>query len=282
MRKPLKTSKSTVQDDQLQRGMTALESGQPAEAETIARELLSKNARHAQALHLLGLTLIAQKRAREAVAPLEQAAEERADPTVETHLAMALRETGRTAEALIWLQRAAECEPTSAFACQQLGHLLRSMSRFVEAEAAIKRGLEVAPSSADLSALLGGVLLDRGDAANAKVAFARALANAPGHLGAMHGIGIALQYEGDFERAAEKFKQLLARDPGQVRAHLNLGYCLIEAGRPEEGIASLRAGVKAAPELYGNALKMLVGAGHGKFWLKRSEAARVLRADQSA
>ena len=260
----------------LARAVVAGNSGNLSDAERIAREVLAKNPQHLEALQLLGALLMGQKRLREAVAPLEEAARHSANPELETHLAIALREIGRTEEAVVWLYRAIERQPAHARAFQELGNLLRTMRRYAEAEAVLKRGLEAAPTVAGLSLALGGVYLDRADAPSAKVAFARALSIAPGDADALVGFGIALQYEGDFARAAERFRRVLARDPGHHRARMNLGYCLIELGQLDEGIACLRAAVQAAPHNYGSALRMLIGAGRGRFWLKRSAAAECL------
>jgi Flp pilus assembly protein TadD len=101
----------------------------------------------------------------------------------------------------------------------------------------------------------------------------------PGNADALVGFGVALQYEGDFARAAERFRRVLANDPGHHRARMNLGYCLIELGQVDDGIACLRAAVKAAPHNYGNALRMLISAGRGRFWLRRSAAALCLGFD---
>jgi tetratricopeptide (TPR) repeat protein len=260
----------------LARAMAAGNSGDLSEAERITRDVLAKNPQHLEALQLLGALLMGQKRPREAVAPLEEAARRSPNPELETYLALALRETGRIDEALAWLHRAIERRPAHPRAFQELGNLLRATRRYADAETVLKRGLEVAPTVAELSLALGGVYLDRADSPGAKVAFARALSIAPGNADAMVGFGIALQYEGDFARAAERFRRVLARDPGHHRARMNLGYCLIELGQLEEGVACLRVAVKAAPYNYGSALRMLIGAGRGRFWLNRSAAAAFL------
>jgi len=231
----------------LARAMAIGNSGNLNEAERIAREVLAKNAQHPEALQLLGALLMGQKRPREAVVPLEEAARHSANPELETYLAVALREIGRSDEALAWLYRAIERQPAYARAFQELGNSLRAMRRYAEAETVLKRGLEAAPTVAGLSLALGGVYLDRADAPGAKVAFARALSIVPGDADALVGFGIALQYEGDFARAAERFRRVLARNPGHHRARMNLGYCLIELGQEDEGIACLRAVVQAAP-----------------------------------
>ena len=260
----------------LARAVAAGDRGDLGEAERIVRDLLAKSPQHLEALQLLGALLMGQKRPREAVAPLEEAARHSADPELETHLAIALRDIGRTDEALTWLYRAIERQPVYAHAFQELGNLLRARRSYAEAETVLKRGVDAAPTVAELSLALGGVYLDRADSPGAKVAFARALSIAPGDADALLGFGIALQYEGDFARAAERFRRVLGRDPGHHRARMNLGYCLIELGQLDEGIASLRAAVQAAPHHYGSALRMLIGAGRGRFWLKRSAAAECL------
>jgi Flp pilus assembly protein TadD len=260
----------------LARAVAAGQGGNLGEAERIVRDVLTKNPQHVEALQLLGALLMGQKRPREAVVPLEAAARHVADPELETHLAIAMREIGRTEEAVTWLYRAIDRQPACARAFQELGTLLHARRRYAEAETVLKRGIEAAPTVTELSLALGGVCLDRADSAGAKVAFARALSIAPGDADALAGFGIALQYEGDFARAAERFRRVLGRDPGHQRARMNLGYCLIELGQLEEGIACLRTAVQAAPHHYGSALRMLIGAARGRFWLKRSAAARCL------
>jgi len=263
----------------LARAAAAIESRNLDEAERIAREILSRRPQHPEALQLLGAVLLGQKRPREAIAPLEAAARNGANPELETHLAKALREIGRLSEALTWLYRAIERQPAYAPAFQELGDLLRSMRRYAEAATVLNRGLAAAPTVPELSLALGGVYLDQGKAEHAKVSFARALSIVPGNPDALLGIGIALQYEGEFSRAAERFQRVLARDPDHHRARMNLGYCLIELGRLDDGIACLRVAVQAAPHLYGSALRMLIAGGRGRFWLKRSAAAESLGHD---
>jgi tetratricopeptide (TPR) repeat protein len=263
----------------LQLAMAAIQNRRPHEAERIAHDLLSRDSRNPAALHALGLALLAQERWRDAIAPLEQAAQDRSDPMIETHLAMALRRSGRAADAAKWLERATARQPAFALAFHELGVLLLLQRRLLEAEAVIKRGLDAAPANPELSILLGGILLDRADRANAKVAFARALANAPGHPSALFGLGTALMDDGEFAPAAERFRQALARDPSYAKAQLNLGFCLLELGCLPEAIASLRAAVKVAPSCYGTALRTLVTSGRGRFWLKPSAAAAFLRSD---
>ena len=266
-------------EDILRLGVKALEEQRASDAERLARDALALDSRRPEALHLLGVALLAQERAREAVAPLEQAARERTSSRIETHLGKALLESGRTGEALTRLQRAIQLQPPFVAAFQQLGILLSSMRRFDEAEAVLKRGLGVAPTSVELSLDLGTFYIVRADAKNAKIAFARVLANAPRNPNALHGFGVAHLFEGEVERAVERFRQVLAIQPGHLRAQTDLAHCLLQLGRSDDAIASLRAMVRAAPQNYGRALKVLVSAGRGRFWIRRSAAAKFLDAD---
>ncbi len=273
---------ATADDEAVQQGLRAVDHQRADEGERIARDVLARHPHHPGALHLLGVALVAQKRPREAIAPLDEAARSISDPVFEAHLAVALRDAGRSAEALTWLQRASARQPPSVVALLELGILLCALRRFTEAEAVLRRGLEVAPTVPELSMELGGVYLNRADPANAKIAFARALAQAPGHPRALQGFGTALLYERDFERAAVRFRQVLAREPGHVRARLDLAHCLLELGNWDEAVACLRATVAAAPRLYGRALRTLASSGRGRFWLRRSAAAAFLDSNATA
>src|SRR5580704_7434245 len=174
MKKPSKLSRSGDRaagavDDILRLGAKAIEEHRAPDAERLARDALARDSRRPGALHLLGVALLAQNRAREAVVPLEQAARQRTSAHIETHLGKALLELGRSSEALTRLQRAIQCQPPFVAAFQELGILLCSMRRYDEAEAVLKRGLQAAPTSVELSLDLGRFFLVRADARNAKV-----------------------------------------------------------------------------------------------------------------
>jgi tetratricopeptide (TPR) repeat protein len=281
MKRPPETSRSRERaaaaiDETVRLGAAALEERRASEAERLAREALARDSRHPDALHLLGVALLAQKRARDAIPVLEAAARERTGPRVETYLGKALLETGRASEALTRLQSAIDLKPPFVPAFQALGILLSSMRRFDEAEAVFKRGLEAEPTSIELSLDLGGFYIVRADAKNAKVAFARAMVNAPRDPRALHGMGVALLFEGEVERALERFRQVLAIQPGHVPARLDLAHGLLQLGRSEDAVESLRALVRLSPQHFGKALKVLASAGRGRFWVRRSAAVQFL------
>jgi len=267
---------SMAEENALRRCSAALAQRRPSEAEHIAREVLATNPQQPAALFFLGVAHLVQGRAQEAVKPLELAASNRPEASIETHLAMALRECGRLAEALTWFERATSRWPIFAPAFKELGTTYRQMRRFADAEAVLRRGQELAPPMPDLDVLLGAVCLDRGNPVKAQEVFTRVLAQVPGHPEALFGLGTALVNQGEYARGAGHYRQILAREPAHVRALLYLGHCLMELGQWDEGVASLRAAVKVDPKMRGHVIRMLVSCAHGKFWLKRTTVAAFL------
>src|SRR5262245_517410 len=265
-------------DSTLRFGWAAIDARRPAEAEPIARRVLSRKPQHAGALHLLGLALLIQKRPREAVLPLADAARDTTDPLLETHYALALRDVGRRDEAIAWLERAISRQPVFAPAFHELGLIFCGLRRYDEAEAVLKQGIELAPAVAELSVELGGVYICKADPTNAKFAFARALVLVPNHARALHGFGTALVIEGEFELAVDQFREVLGLRDDHLRARLDLAHCLLELGRFDAGVAELRWIVRAAPQYYGEVLKMLASSRRGRLWLRPSAAARFLQA----
>ena len=263
-------------DEAITHAMEAIQRGRPIDAERIIREVLAKDPRSLTGQHVLGRALLAQQRPQDAIAPLEAAARQ-GDPIAETNLGIALDQSGRPADALVWLERAVTRQPPFEHAFYELGSRLVSMRRDREAEGVLKRGLAMNPNSVELSILLGDIFLKRADRDSAKLAFARALANQPSHPGALFGMGTVMMLEGEYARAVQRLQQAVAQDPNKFQTRLTLGTCLLELQRWDEGLAALRSAIQQFPQAYAMALKILVTSGRGQFWLKPSSAAKLLR-----
>lgn len=253
----------------------ALGNGRVAEAQDLARNLLAGHPRNPDALELLGITLLTQNKASEAIEPLRDAARLRPGAIVEIRLGQALRRTGQIEEAVAVLRQASDRRPTVPEAFFELGTLLYEKRRFAEAEDVLTRGMAVAPA-AQLSFVLGTIYLERGDFEDASVAFARALAASPGHPSVLCGLGRARMARGEHGRALENFREAMVKNPSEGRARFLTAQCLFELGRLAEAIECLHALVSWAPQAFGDALKTCVDSGKGRFWLKRSAAAKAL------
>ena len=258
----------------LRRARVALNSDRPQDAERIADEILKRDPRDGAALQVRGCALLMQKRAADAVAPLQAAARSLRDAETDTLFAMALRQTGRTEEALSRLKRAAKRQPPYAPAFHELGYLLMSLESYDEAIEALRRGLEIAPMMPQLSIQLGEVLLRRRSYGEAKGVFARALEIAPNSAGALFGLAKAHQSLGEAAPAAAYYRRCLVLTPEDSACWLNLGHCLLRLGEIEAGYDCFRSAVRGDPQRYGQALTSVAASGRGKFWLKPSAAAR--------
>jgi tetratricopeptide (TPR) repeat protein len=278
---PVSRGNASGGDEALQRAMLALNSGQPADAERIAADVLKTSRRNVPALQVLANALLMQNRIADAIVPLETAARGNHDPQIETMLGIVLRQAGRIEDALSWLKRAVKRRPPHAPAFYEFGCLLSFLNRDKEAVEAFNRGLDVAPLVPQLSVQLGYVLLRRKRYAEAKAAFSRALANSAGSPEALFGLAKVHQAAGDNAAAAGYFRQCLVSRPNDADMWLQLGYCLLELGDRAAGYECFRTATRGDPQNYGNALSALVKSGRGRFWLKPSGAAQYFRETKS-
>lgn len=268
-------------DEALQRAILALNGARPQDAERIAGEVLKAEPRHARALHILGSALLMQGRAEDAIAALEGMAPSLHDPNIDTQLAIALCQAGRTEDALARFKRATKRKPPFAPAFYELGCLLYAMKRYDEAIDALHAGREIAPAMPDMSIQLGYAHLALRDCPGAKAAFARALEIAPRSPGALWGMGKAHQEVGENKPAIEYFRRYLMYTPNDAGAWLNLGHSLLEIGDREAGYECFRTAARGDQKRYAGALTTLVKSGRGRFWLRPSAAQRFLRGEKS-
>jgi tetratricopeptide (TPR) repeat protein len=265
-------------NEAIQRARLALNSDRPQDAERIADDILQTDPSHAQALQIRGCALLMQKRAADAIAPLQAAAQSLRDAETDTLLAMALRQIGRSEDALSRLKRATKRRPSYAPAFHELGYLLMLLEKYDEAIEALRRGLEIAPMMPQLSVQLGEVFLRRRNYGEAQAVFARALEIAPQSADALFGIAKANQLLGEAVSAADFYRRCLLFTPDDTACWLNLGHCLLQLGQIEAGYDCFRAATRGDPKGYGNALTSLAASGRGRLWLRPSAAARFFAA----
>jgi len=268
---------AAIADDALRYARYALETKRPAEAERIAGEILKANAGHREAIKVLGYALIMLGRNGEAVALLEKAARGAHDPEVDTELGIALRQSGRIEDALVSFKRAVKRKPPFPLAFYEFGQSLVALRRFDEAIGVFRQGCDAAPTMADMAAKLGNCYYAVNDRANAKDCFRRALALWPGHYAAAEALAVVLMDGREYAEAAALFRAMVAADPGNAHARLGLASCELNLGDDEAAYASMRMASSRGRKYYGQALRVVVGARRGRFWLRPSAAARVVR-----
>lgn len=270
---------SGAAEQTLQQAMAALQAGRPDAAEWLAAGVVKSSPADPRAQHLLGYALLVQGRAAEAIAPLEQAARRTHDPAIETQLAMALRQAGRTEEALERLARASKRRPPFPPAFLEYGNLLAALGRNDEAIGVLEHGLELAPRMGQLAIQIGFIHAARNERAEARAMLVRGLADAPDDTDGLFQLARMLQNECDFAQAAETYRRLLAIAPHDAAARVGLGACLLELGETDAAFDSLQVAAGASAKIYGEIVTAIAASGRGRFWLRPSDAARALKRD---
>jgi tetratricopeptide (TPR) repeat protein len=264
-------------EETLRRARFALQAEAYAEVEALTGEILKRYPGHVEATKVLASALLSASRTREAITPLEKAARNSRDPECETLLAIALRKTGDNDGALLWLKRAIKRQPPFAAAFHELGFVYSSLKRHDEAVATLRAGIAVAPMMIELHLQLGALFQSLNDSVNAGQCFAQALDINSGNTEALYGLGETLIERRDYAAAADLFRRHLFANPSDAQARISLGTCLLNLGQPDDAFACLRAASARGPQHYAKALKVAVGSGHGRFWLKPSAAAKFFK-----
>lgn len=261
----------------LQHARHALETGRPADAERIAADILQANPGNREAAKVLGYALMMLGRNAEAVTVLETAARGGRDAEADTALGIALRQAARTDDAIAAFKRAIKRDPSYPMAFYELGQTLAALNRLDEAIAVFRQGCAAGPTMVDMMARLGNCYLALGDRKNARQCLERVLNMAPGHYAAAEALGIVMMDDRDYAQAAVLFRAMVTADPGNAHAQLGLANCMLHLGKNEAAYENMRAATSRGPKFYGQALRIAVSAQRGRFWLRPSAAAKVIK-----
>jgi predicted O-linked N-acetylglucosamine transferase (SPINDLY family) len=274
----------------LARALRHHQAGRLSEAEPLYRQMVVRDPRHSDGLHLLGmiayqvrchgsaarlirqaiavdgsqssyysnlaLVLWEQGRLAEAAACCRKALALRPDDSAgHINLGNPLRQQGRLPEAVAWLRRAVHLAPNHPEAHNNLGSLLRDLGRLAEAAASYRTALELRPDYPEAHNNLGTALEEQGLMGAALVCYCRTLTFRPDYGEALRNLGNALRGLGRWEDAVLSCRRALILSPHAAAAHNDLGLALREQGRLNEAIASYRRAVSAepdAPQAHGN------------------------------
>jgi len=169
------------------------QAGRLAEAETVYRQILAVQPRHADAIRLLGVIA---------------------------------RQVGRHDLAVELIHQAIALDPNNPFAHHDLGEARWAMGRFDEATAAFRRALQLRPDFAQAWNNLGVALAEQRRSDEAIAAYRRALELQPDHVEAGNNLGAALKDQGNLDEAIAAFRRALQLQPEHAKVHSNLVYTL--------------------------------------------------------
>jgi tetratricopeptide (TPR) repeat protein len=164
------------------------QAGRLSDAEPLYRQILARDPRHADSLHLLGVLA---------------------------------HQTGHHEAAVEMIRRAIATNSREPSFYSHLGLALQALGRMDEAAAQYRQALALNPSFAEAHNNLGNVLKAQGALEEAIRCYEHALALHPDYVDAHSNLGLSLQLLGRFEEAAARYTRALALNPEYAHARWN-------------------------------------------------------------
>ena len=200
----------------LQQALTLHQQARLPEAAALYQQVLQRNPREPDALHLFGVLM-------------HQGGQ---------------HETGRQL-----VEAALQIAPGRADFLSNLGQILKALGKLDEAEAAYRQALAKSPNFVDALANLGALLQERGAVAEAIGFLQQAIRTEPGHANAHMNLGNAFRKDGRIEDAEAAHRQAVSLSPLSEESHANLATTLMDQDRLEEAGRALKRALLLKPAL---------------------------------
>ncbi len=235
--------------DLLRQALAFHQSGDLASARAVYEQLLLRNPRHFDGLHLMGLAFIQSGSLERGADLIRKAIRIRTDfPEAHYNLGHALLSLGRPAEALVSFERALELKGDDPLYSFERGNALKELGRTAEALQAFEAALRIAPRYAEAHNNIGILLKDEARFAEALGHYDRAIGLRPGYAEAHSNRGNALKELERFAEALASYDEAIRLKPDYAEAHSNRGNALAKLDRFEEALASHDRAIRLKPD----------------------------------
>ena len=227
-KEPLGTPATQVLTN-LEEAIRLHQQGKIHQAESIYRQLLEKNPKNSDALHLLGLIAYQTGNHQGAVDMIDGAIE--INPNVASYysnLAIALIGLNQLNAAILNCQKAIELNIDFAEAYTNLGLALRELKKFEEAVESYEKAITLSPNLAEAYSNLAIVLLELKQFEAALANCNRAIELKSDFAHAYSNRGIALQALKQLDAAASSYDKAISLKPDYAEAYNNKGSVLEE------------------------------------------------------
>lgn len=159
-----------------------------------------------------------------------------------------LHEKGHTAEAIPFLQRSIELQPSHHECRIVMGNVLTSLKRFDEAYAQYDQVVKISPRSADGFSNWAMALASAGRNEDALQKVDQAIRLNPQHVNARLLRALVLQQSGRFEDAAQASRQALALHPTNTVVLLTIGNSFVAQARAADALPIFRRALQTTPD----------------------------------
>jgi len=228
----------------------ALQSGNAAEAEDVARQMLAHDPGSVDAAQMLAVCLARRGAYAEALPLFETVV--RGQPGsagARQNLGSALSSLGRHAEALACFDAAIALDPRVAAVHGNRGNALKALGRTDEALASYASAIALAPEHPRFRYNRGTALMEMQRHAEALADLDRAVVLDPREASYWMNRGCARFELRRFADALEDFDRAIALDRAKARAQVFRATCLRELGRADEALAALTTALSLEPGL---------------------------------
>jgi tetratricopeptide (TPR) repeat protein len=220
-----------------------------ADAETLYRTTVQKNADCWMAYNNLGILMANTGRTDEAITHYRKALEINPDfGKAFFNLGNVLARTGKTDEAIVHYRKALYIDSNYVEAHINLGTILLQTGRMDEAMTHFLKALETDPNNGDAHYNLGLLLAKTGRTDEAMAHFLKALEIDPAYGDAHYNLGLLLAKTGRTDEAIAHYRKALEINPNHAEAHNNLGILLAQTGRTDGAIAHCRKALECNPD----------------------------------
>lgn len=201
------------------------------EARQLCLDILARDVRHAEALHLLGLVLYSTGRADTAVGMFQRAiAVNEREAAYHSNLGNALHATGSFDEALAAYGQAIALKPTYADAHYNRANTLRDQGLPDEAIAAYQHALRLNPDFAEAHCNLGGLLRNCGRLSEAEEHLRAGLRLRPDYADSTNNLAVTLQDLGRLDESMACFERAVELAPDNAEVEYNRALTHLVAG----------------------------------------------------
>ncbi len=222
--------------------VNALNSGQLAQAESLAKNLIRNHPKAFIVHHALALALDGQQKFAEAVTSYQNALNLQPEKfnqnpaDLQFNLGIALTQLNRLEDAANAYLQAIYLQPSFFEAHGNLGTILQRQGKLTEAILSYQKGLNINPKDARGHFNCGTALRDNGDLPAAIESYQKAIALFANYTDAHNNLGETLRDIGDMENAVNSYQTALKINANHANANYNMAEFLYLAKRYDEAI----------------------------------------------
>ena len=226
----------------IQQLIGVLNSGQLAQAESLAKSLISKHANTFILHHILSLALDGQQKFAESVISYKNALKLQPNtPDLWFNLGIAQTHIQQLDDAAASYKKAIQIKPDFFEAFGNLGTVLQAQGKLNAAIESYQKGSKINPQDARAYFNLGTALRDNGALNDAINSYKKAIALFANYTDAHNNLGETLRDSGDMDAAVKSYQAALLLNPSHAQANYNMAEFLVLAKQFAQAIPYFEA-----------------------------------------